>query len=322
VNNLLNRLIGPYFTIFTLHRCNSNNGAYGGTDEALLKKCLDYASKNDYRFLSIDDVVKESLNGLTSSQPTICFTLDDGYADQSNHLVPLLLDYKAAPTLFVITDFVDNTLWPWDAKLVYLIWNTPLDHIILTIGKTTLTLDLSSASKRISSRRLVNDVVKKIPPELHDQVISDIAKDCQLKLPLSPPEEFLNTNWSRLRELERHGLRVGSHTASHLVFNSANEERIHQELVKSKTQLTNELKNPSSVFCYPLGSAKDFSAQHIHLIKAAGYSAAVSTLSSITNKKAINAKPFQIERIAFPNTFEKFVRYISWKEVVRSKLPF
>jgi hypothetical protein len=211
VNNLLNRLVGPYVTIFTLHRCNSNSGAYGGVDSALLEKGLNYASKNDYRFLSLDDVVTESLNGISSSQPTICFTLDDGYADQSNQLVPLLLNYNAAPTLFVITDFVDNKLWPWDAKLVYLIWNTPLNYIDLTIEQSLLTLDLSSPTKRLSSRRLVNEAVKKIDPKRHSQVLAEIAKQCQLELPTSPPEEFLNTSWSRLRELEAQGLRVGSH---------------------------------------------------------------------------------------------------------------
>lgn len=322
IESCMSRLFGSFVTIFTLHRPTPNSGAYNGLDEKLLEKCLAYATQRAYRFCSIDNLVAEANNPTTNLQPTICFTLDDGYTDQATRLLPLLLDYKTSPSLFVITDFIDNKLWPWDAKLTYLLWHTSLTRVQIEIGAEKIQLDLSSQENRIHARRLAIRAVKRLEPNLHTDTISAIAAACQVSLPLLPPPEFEPISWQSLRTLETQGLRIGSHSQSHLIFNSASNRTIHTELIHSKQRLANELQNPSSVFCYPLGTKQDFSPHHIELVKAAGYSAAISTLSNVTTLRTIQSNPFQIERIAFPNSFEKFVRYTSWKEALRSKLPF
>jgi peptidoglycan/xylan/chitin deacetylase (PgdA/CDA1 family) len=318
----LNRLVGPFVTIFTIHRAQPSNSAYSGLDEQLLERCLDYATKKNYAFASIDQIVEDALKGNTSQQPTLCFTLDDGYVDQAERLLPLLLDYKTSPTLFVITDFIDRKMWPWDAKITHLIWNTPLQFCALTIGNTKLEIDLSTPEKRVIARRQVIQAVKRFDPGGHAETIEAIADACQLTLPSTIPKEFTAVTWQQLRDLETQGLRVGSHTRSHIVFNSSSDELIQNELQESRLTLQTELSSPSSVFCYPLGTRQDFSPRHTQLVKAAGYTSAISTISNITTFADIRKDPFQIQRIGFPNTFEKFVRYTSWREVIRGKLPF
>jgi|GEM_PF-1093771 len=322
LDRFMTKLFGSFVTIFTIHRPTPISGAYNGLDEKLLEKCLGYAKDRGYQFLSIDQIVADAAQGVQYKQPTICFTLDDGYSDQANRLLPLLLAERASPTLFVITDFIDQQLWPWDAKLTYLIWNTPLQSLHLVIGAQTLLFDLSSTNKRVAARREAIQAVKLLDPSLHAATILNIAKACQVSIPELPPIEFEPVSWQVLRGLETQGLRVGSHSQSHLIFNSATEATISSELEYSKQRLSAELKNPSSVFCYPLGTRKDFSVNHIELVKAAGFNSAISTISNVTTLRSIQQSPFQIQRIAFPSTFEKFVRYTSWKEALRSKLPF
>lgn len=318
----LNRLVGPFVTIFTIHRAKPSNGSFSGLDESLLERCLDYATKKDYAFASIDQIVEDAIKGNISQQPTLCFTLDDGYADQTERLIPLLLNHKTSPTLFVITDFIDQQMWPWDAKLTYLIWNTPLQSCTLNIGNTTLEIDLSTAEKRILARRQVIQTVKWLDPDHHIEAINTIAQACQLEIPTTAPNEFKATTWQQLRDLETQGLRIGSHTQSHIVFNSSNDALIQNELQGSRIKLQTELNSPSTVFCYPLGTQQDFSPRHTQLVKAAGYTSAITTISNITTLADIRKDPFQIQRIGFPNSFEKFVRYTSWREVIRGKLPF
>ncbi len=322
IEQWMNKLLGPFVTIFTIHRPSPITGAYGGLDEHLLEQCLDYATQKDYRFISVDQLIAEALRGETIEHPTISFTLDDGYADQATRLLPILLDYKTSPSLFVITDFIDGKLWSWDAKLSYLLWNTPLQKTSIPIGSQQLTLDLSTPNNRIMARRQAINLFKLLNPETHDKNIAAIADLCKISLSDSVPEEFSPVTWNCLRQLEQQGLRVGSHSQTHLVFNAASDITIAQELKHSKERLNEELHNPSNVFCYPLGTPKDFTSHHIELVKNAGYSAALSTISNVTNSKLIRENPFQVQRIAFPNSFEKFVRYTSWKEALRSKLPF
>jgi len=322
LERFMNKLLDPFVTIFSIHRALPESGAYNGLDEQLLEQCLDYAKQKDYQFLPIDRIVEDAIQGIEYQQPTICFTLDDGYSDQATRLLPLLLAENTAPSLFVITDFIDQQLWPWDAKLTYLIWNTPLQSLQLIVGAQKLSFDLSSTSKRVAARREAIQAVKLLAPELHAKTIVDIAAACQLKIPESPPKEFEPISWQRLRDLEVQGLRIGSHSQSHLIFNSASDLFIRNELSYSKQRLNDELKNPSAVFCYPLGTRKDFSANHIELVKEAGFKSAITTISNVTTLDSIRSNPFQIQRIAFPSSFEKFVRYTSWKEALRSKLPF
>lgn len=318
----MNQLVGPFVTIFTIHRPAPKNGSFNGVDEQLLERCLHYARAKNYRFASIDELVDDALNHKSYKQPTLCFTLDDGYADQVTRLLPVLLNYKAAPSFFVITDFIDKKIWPWDAKLAYLIWNTPLQYCTISIGQRQLTLDLSTVEKRIFARRLAIQTIKLLAPNELDDAIMNIAHQCQLLLPLTIPDEFAPTTWQQLRALEAQGLHVGSHTQSHVVLNSANTAQIRNELLNSRLKLQAELESPSSVFCYPLGTRKDFSPAHMQLVQEAGYTSAISTISNTTSLHAIRKHPFQIRRIGFPNSFEKFTRYTSWLEVIRSKFPF
>lgn len=322
LTRLMHKLLGSFVTIFTIHRPTPVSGAYNGLDEQLLEQCLAYATKKNYRFIALDTLIAEALANNSKPQPTICFTLDDGYTDQAERLLPLLLHYKAAPSLFVITDFIDNKLWPWDAKLTYALWHSPLSRVELRIGLQHLSLDLSSTEKRMAARRTAMQALKQLDPALHTETLLAIAASCKISLPLLPPEEFSPVSWHSLRKLEAQGVRIGSHSQSHLIFNSASDSTIRAELMHSKQRLAAELQNPSSVFCYPLGMRQDFSERHIPLVQAAGYCAAISTISNVTNTTAIRNAPFQIQRIAFPNNFEKFVRYTSWKEALRSKLPF
>lgn len=322
LSRLLSRFMESFVTVFTIHRPHPQNGAFSGVSEDHLLRCLDYATKKNYRFASIDQLVDDALNNNMLAQPTICFTLDDGYADQATRLVPPLIDYKASPTLFVITDFIDQKTWPWDAKLTYLLWNIPRVSHTVRVGNENLTLDLSSKEKRIAARRSLIKKVKWLSPEQLSECIDSIEAIYQPNNVTLIPDEFAPATWQQLRELELKGVRIGSHTKSHMVFNSATDAVIENELQQSFFRLKTELSSPSSVFCYPLGSQQDFSSHHIQLVKNAGYRAAVSTISNITNMTEIRKHPFQIQRIGFPNSFETFVRYTSWREAIRSKLPF
>lgn len=318
----MNQLVGPFITVFTIHRPAPADGSFSGVNERLLEQCLMYAKEKKYKFASIDQVVEDALNHEVYKEPTLCFTLDDGYEDQVARLTPILLEHKASPTFFVITDFIDQKIWPWDAKLAFILWNSPLSACTVIIGSTKFTLDLSTTAKRIATRRLVIQTIKLLPPNELDNCILQIASQCQIAIPNAIPAEFAPTTWQQLRNLESQGLRVGSHTKSHVVFNSTSASQIRDELTQSQQKLKSELANPSSVFCYPLGTDKDFSHEHIQLVREAGYTSAISTISKTTSLESIRKQPFQIRRIGFPNTFEKFIRYTSWLEAIRSKFPF
>ncbi|MDQ2076163.1 polysaccharide deacetylase family protein [Marinimicrobium sp. ABcell2] len=314
-------LMGSYVTVFMLHRAEPADKSFHGISEALLERCLRYAVENGYDFMSVDEVVDCAIQRKKVSRPTLCFTLDDGYADQVSRLVPVLLRYRAKPTIFAITDFIDGLDWPWDAKLAYAVKHSPLTECELEVEGTSTHLDLSTPEARIRSRRFITSHVKSQRSEYLSDYMAAVESACQVKIPVDAPEDYCAATWDELRASESQGLKIGSHTRSHTVLSALDDQRVAAELAHSKRRLSEELTNPSQVFCYPSGTKRDFSRSHEKLVKAANYQGAVSTISQTSYLRAIRQNPYRVARIAFPTQFDQFVRYSSWFEALRSKLP-
>lgn len=320
VNSLMKSVFGPFVTIYTLHRPNPANHSFHGIDEQLLERCLQFSIDKGYGFASIDELVEAAISRTKLQQPTLCFTLDDGYADQLSRLIPVLLRYQAKPTLFAITDFVDQLDWPWDAKISYMLWNTQVAQGTLVSEGKSLSINCATPELRVASRRTLSQHAKSLNRHSLQIFLLELEKLCAIPLPEKAPENYAPTTWDALRQYEQLGLRVGAHSRSHHVLSALSEEEVIQELTHSKARVEAELKNPSRVFCYPSGTAKDFSAVHPRLVEQVGFSSAITTMSKPTNLQAIREDLYQIDRIGFPETFDRFVRYSSWVEVLRDKL--
>lgn len=315
-----NQLIGHYVTIFMIHRPASKESSYQGLSPQLLDECLTYAEQHGFAFASIDELYNNARNGIKAERPTLCFTIDDGFEDQLTELVPVLLKHNAKPTLYVLVDFVDNLNWPWDYKLIYLINQTNISQLKFTHNNQEFSFDLSTPDQKITSRRALVRYMKYLPQQEFTRLMDEVNLKLDVALPTKIPDAYTAAKWNDLREYEKRGLRVGSHACSHRVFNSLSLEEVNDELIRAKTRLAEELQSPSNIFCYPSGTTLDYSSAHAPLLKELGYSAAVSATPGNTNFEFIKNDPYNIRRHSFPNSLDRFVRYASWFEAVRSKL--
>lgn len=320
VTALMNFIVGHYATIYMIHRPQPDNGAYEGLSPELLDKCLEYAKQNGFEFSYIDDLVADALAGKKPARPTICFTLDDGYQDQVDQLVPILLKHQAKPTLYVINDLVDQIDWPWDSKLSYALWQCRLKDLEFQSQGKKFQLDLSTPNARILSRRQLTRFGKTLPSTALHQFVADALTAIAVELPCQAPKAYQPVTWDSLRAAEKQGLRIGSHACSHQVFSALSDDEIRDELRKSKLRLSQEIENPSRVFCYPSGTARDFSSHHIDIVEQAGFVAALTSIPGNIRLRHIKKMPFHIKRHSFPNRFETFVRYSSWLEYIRSSI--
>lgn len=320
ISALMNFIVGHYVTIYMIHRPQPLDGAYEGLTPALLEECIVYAKNAGFEFAAIDEILSDALAGRKPKRPTICFTLDDGYQDQLDQLVPVLLAHNCKPTLFTIVDMIDGIVWPWDAKLSYAVWTSTQTQASFQFNNHVFDLVLDHPTARIQSRRQLTRFGKTLKPDqLHEFIqtaLSALAFDPTTNMPAS----YRPASWESLRRAEQQGLRIGSHACSHQVFAVLSDAQINTELERANTRLAQELKAPSRVFCYPSGTINDYSSHHIQLVKAQGYTGALTSTPGNTNLKQIQANPFQIKRHSFPNNFEKFVRYSSWFEYIRSNI--
>jgi len=80
--------------------------------------------------------------------------------------------------------------------------------------------------------------------------------------------------WEQLREMERSGIAIGSHTANHVYLPGVPESDQRYQIWESKRILEERLEHPVDFFCYPSGG---FNEKIKELVKQAGYRAAYTT---------------------------------------------
>ncbi|MES2822427.1 MAG: polysaccharide deacetylase family protein [Pseudomonadota bacterium] len=320
LNNCINKLLGHYVTIYMIHRPEPKDGIHHGLSPALLEQCLIYAKKQNYHFASLDEIVSDAIQGRVPSRPTLCFTIDDGFDDQVEELVPILLKYEAKPTIFVLTNFVDGVDWPWDSKIGYMVNNTSCCSDYLSYKGVQFPLNFDSMENKILTRRALVKYAKYLPSQELDDFMKIVANELAVSPPLTAPTPYKPTSWERLCHYESLGLKVGSHACTHRVFSSLALDTVKEEIIHAKNRLEMELSLPSRVFCFPSGTAKDFSTVHSNLVRELGYMGAVSANPGNNTMTSIKQTLYTITRHTFPNTLAQFARYSSWFEVIRSKL--
>ncbi len=89
----------------------------------------------------------------------------------------------------------------------------------------------------------------------------------------SEPEEQI-CNWSDLRALERGGVSIQSHSASHRAFSTLGPESQMAELATSKGVLEHALKKPVTTFAFPYGDTGPRHRSVTKRLKQVGYQAA------------------------------------------------
>ena len=109
------------------------------------------------------------------------------------------------------------------------------------------------------------------------------------------PEEVL-CDWDDLRELERLGVSIQSHGASHRPFSKLSLPEQEEELTRSKTALEANLANPVEVFAYPYGDGGTEPRLTCRALERAGYRAACLYKGGPNPVPMVD--PFRLSRLA------------------------
>ncbi|MDA8236016.1 MAG: polysaccharide deacetylase family protein [Clostridia bacterium] len=111
-------------------------------------------------------------------------------------------------------------------------------------------------------------------------------------------------NWDEIREMAENGITFGSHTLNHPHLDEIPLAEAAKEITISKILLEKTLKKPVNYFCYPYG---DYNLKVAHIVKLAGYKAAVTTRLGVNENKA---NPYTLKRVRVMGTYDryKFIR--------------
>lgn len=281
VSNLFQRLFHklfhrPYGEILTLHRVVKERSLLAPlrrieiTPAFLEQTILKYKSEG-YRCVSLDEVQRQIESGKRNMQKYVCFTLDDGYADNYDYAYPVFKKHNCPFAIYVTTDFPDKKA---------LLWWYNLQDILLKNKKLRFNgveYDCSDLKKKEQTYKKIKVNFFTSDMERKRKILKQLYKenDCAVK-----DDEFA-LSWEQISELAADPLCIiGAHTVSHNSLPVLNDEEVRKELSDGKKKIEEKIKKPVKHFAYPYGNWDNRVAR----LTMEQYNTAVTTIHDLVRK--------------------------------------
>jgi peptidoglycan/xylan/chitin deacetylase (PgdA/CDA1 family) len=298
--------------ILTYHRFSERDDE-ASTPAAALDEQLAYLTEH-YRIVPLSELV-EHLTGKGAMPPGLAaITIDDGYRDAYQIAYPLLRRYRAPATVFVVTEFVEGRIWLWTDKMRYLTSRADAQELVTAINGESFRLRLGDDRSRLVAAERINSALKQLDDYAKNEAINLIAAALGVKMPETPTDEFTAIDWQQAREMDAHGVEIGSHTVTHPILTKIDEQRLHSELKESRVQLESKMKRRIEHFCYPNGN---FDQRVRGEVAKSGYSSAVTTVSGLSQT---GDDLLSLRRIHTESDLTHFMQSTSGFEEVKDRL--
>lgn len=241
--------------------------------------------KESFTIISFSEAV-EGLRKGTLPRGAACITFDDGYADNVDVALPILLKHGISATFFLASGFLNGGRM-WNDKVIEVIRNAPEQFDLRELGFGQFHLD-SPAARQEAIRKLLGDL-KYLPLEQRNERVEAL---CALA-PVATPGDLMMTS-EQVRILHRAGMDVGGHTVNHPIMSCMSAEDARREIADCKRDLEQIIGAPVRWFAYPNGKpGTDYRAEHVDMVRSVGFEAAVSTAWGAADSRS---DPFQLPR--------------------------
>lgn len=218
--------------------------------------------------VSLEEYLVQPNAGSASKKPLSTVLFDDGYLDNLGYAAPILQRYNCPASFYVVTDCVTNNKPTWTYAIDYTLQHTKIGTLGVELEGL---LPSHLKAPELASKQLRITFAKKLKPALKQMNnanrLAFMAAFERNFADVILPRIFLN--WEQVRQLDAAGFTIGSHTCTHpLLASMQNEGAILQELNESYNIISKQVGKPPLTISYPVGSYDD---RVIRLAKDSGY---------------------------------------------------
>jgi peptidoglycan/xylan/chitin deacetylase (PgdA/CDA1 family) len=298
--------------ILTYHRFGGS-GDGGAISAAAFDEQVRYLAAR-YKIVPLSQLAELLRDGREIPPRMAAITIDDGYRDAYEVAFPILRKHRAPATLFVVSEFLDGSIWLWTDKARRLAALAEPRSLEPTVNGRTMRLEFTGEAKRKAAASQINSALKKLPEEARDAELERLARDLRVSLAARPPAEYGPITWAQARELADGGVEIGSHTLTHPILNHLGDDRLREEIGLSRERIAASLGREVTTFCYPNG---DYDHRAEREVERAGYRCAVSTEIGMNDGRS---NPMALRRIHGEHDLAHFVQSTSGFEQVKGRL--
>lgn len=230
----------------------------------------------EYQVFPLREIIDRLNRGVSLPERAVCITFDDGFRNNLRSAYPVLLKYKAASTVFLVTSLMGATLPPWPEQLYFSLVNTALKSVQFEGEEIPLNTpqDRAAAYPKIGTR------LKKLPVDKKDAVLEQLLGKLG-RFSTQGNEALEMLTWAEVEKLNAEGLMTfGSHTHTHPILSQCSTDRQRFELQTSREMMMEHLGR-GDLFAYPNGTEADFTGETKRLSRELGYECALSTIRGV-----------------------------------------
>src|SRR6201996_2029540 len=209
------------------------------------------------------------------SQRFACFTFDDGYRDNRDFALPIMREFDAPFTVYVASDFAQNTGNLWWVALETVI--AKVTAVEADIDGRAVRIDTSTPVAKHAAFERLHDWLRALPGR--DDLAREIGKLCARHgVDQAAICRELCLSWDELKPFADEPLvTIGAHTVTHCNIAQQTDEIASQEMATSRARIESVLQRPVVHFAYPYGDRLAAGPREFALTKAAGFKTAVTT---------------------------------------------
>jgi peptidoglycan/xylan/chitin deacetylase (PgdA/CDA1 family) len=217
----------------------------------------------------------------------VAVTFDDGYSDNVEVALPILVRRGIPATFFIATGFLDGGAM-WNDAVVEAVRRAPGSE--LNLGDIQLGCHaLGTERSRSLAAAAINRSIKHLDPDDRQACVDAVCA----RVGVDPPPNFMMTA-AGVRRLADAGMEIGAHTVNHPILRSVSEEKARGEIRQSRDTLQSIIGKPVTGFAYPNGRPElDYTARDRKIVEEEGFAYAVSTKRGAASTKS---ERFQLPR--------------------------
>ncbi|MBN2512080.1 MAG: polysaccharide deacetylase family protein [Sedimentisphaerales bacterium] len=234
----------------------------------------------NYHVLPLEEVANRIKQG-KSLHRCVAITFDDGFLNNYTLAYPLLKQLHLPATIFLITDCIETGQPPWFIKFRYAFQTTRKEMIEVTCAGETLTLPLTTEENRLESSNIMMQDLRTRENDARKEMLESLFH--LLEVDDFTALDGMMLHWEQIREMSRHGISFGAHTASHPVMSRISLPEAEHEVRVSMEVIQSHLGQKVATFAYPFGRINHYRPEIAAILQKCGITCAVTTEHAASN---------------------------------------